>query len=203
MFSGYLNTVKRYTLHWKLPVFLLRAVAILGAFAFTATAQDWTLSFSDDFKSATLDLSRWSPHDPLKRSQTPARLITTYGLFSQAYGRFEIRFRGADSSLRLLPIPAGDLPNIEIFRLKSRTEISFGNRWGSEQTERSYGDSFTVSDLSAGFHTVVLEWERDSLRWFLDGKEKFQSADGVPRQAMYLLFEGPGDIDYIHVYKRK
>jgi beta-glucanase (GH16 family) len=154
-------------------------------------------------------------------------IISTFGTFSQTYGRFEIRCRvpagrGLRSGFLLLPVPLAPLPEIEIFQTigSSPSKVFFANRWGTEQTERSFGDSFTGPDLAAGFHTLSIEWDRDRVTWFIDGKEKFQSADGIPRQPMYMLldlavggnlarapdsstiFPASFDIDYIHVYQR-
>ena len=101
------------------------------------------------------------------------------------------------------------------------SKIFFANRWGTEQTERSFADSFTVSDLSNGFHTVTMDWERDRIAWFVDGRKMFESVDGVPRQPMYLLIDlavggrlaqapdattslpASFDIDYVRVYQRR
>jgi beta-glucanase (GH16 family) len=154
-------------------------------------------------------------------------IITTFGTFSQTYGRFEIRGRipagrGLRSGFLLLPVPLAPLPEIEVFQTigSSPAKVFFANRWGTEQAERSFGDSFTGPDLSAGFHTLSIEWDRDRISWLIDGKEKFQSVDGVPRQPMYMLldlaiggnlarppdasttFPASFDIDYIHVYQR-
>ena len=106
-----------------------------------------------------------------------------------------------------------------------RPTTSFANDWGTEQTRRSFGDSFPAPDLSAGFHTIAIEWDQDKILWSIDGKDKFQSLDGVPRQSMFLALElavggGAGslssrtpdastpfpasfDIDYIRVYQHK
>jgi beta-glucanase (GH16 family) len=198
------------------------------------------LTFDDEFNGAELDLSRWVPHDPRgQQSQSTAPdairvsggqlhigaagVVSTFGTFSQTYGRFEIRCRvPAGRRLRprflLLPVPVGPLPEIKVFETtgSAPSKVSFANRWGTEQTERSFGDSFTVPDLSTGFHTLSIEWDRDRITWFIDGKEKFQSVDGVPRQPMYVLIDlavgGPDestalpasfDIDYIRVYQRQ
>jgi hypothetical protein len=198
---------------------------------------NWVLTFDDEFNGAELDLSRWVPHDPRgqqSRSNAPgagdvsggqlhipvAGAVSTFGLFSQTFGRFEIRCRipagrGLRPGFVLLPIPFGSLPGIDVFKTtgSSPSKISFANRWGTEQTERSFGDSFTGPDLSTAFHTISVEWDRDRIVWLIDGKEKFQSIDGVPRQPMYMLIdlavasqlEAPAsfDIDYIRVYQRK
>lgn len=149
-------------------------------------------------------------------------------MFAQTFGRFEIRFRapsgqGLRPGFLLLPEPNGTLPQIGIFETTGQTpaRILFANRWGTEHTERSYSDTFTVSDLANGFHTVALEWERDHIAWFVDGKKTFESTEGVPRQPMYLLIDlavggrlahapdattslpASFDVDYVRVYKRR
>lgn len=159
-------------------------------------------------------------------------IVTTLGTFAQLYGRFEIRCRmaagkGLRSMFSLSPVPLEPLPEIDVFEVAGNTPsaISFANSWGTEQTQRSFGDSFAGPDLSAAFHTVAIEWDADKISWFLDGKEKFRSVDGVPHRPMFLLLDlavggGAGnvltrtpdestrfpasfDIDYIRVYKRR
>ncbi len=153
-------------------------------------------------------------------------IITTFGLFAQTYGRFEIRCRvpagrGLRPGFLLRPIPKGELPAIDVFETTgdAPSRVFLANHWGTEQTERSWGDSFTAPDLSADFHTIALEWDRDRIAWFIDGKETFRSTDGVPHQPMYLLldlamggrlartpdastpFPASFDIDYMRVYR--
>jgi beta-glucanase (GH16 family) len=215
----------------------------------------WIRTFTDEFNGTELDLSRWSPHDPrqqvrdlqlqkyapqavevgggqlhilarAKEGEYTSGIISTFGIFSQTYGRFEIRCRipagrGLRPGFLLLPVPLGPLPEIDVFEAigSPPSKVFFANRWGTEQTERSFGDSFTGPDLSTGFHILAIEWDRDRIAWFIDGKEKFQSVDGIPRQPMYLLidlavggrlarqpdasttFPASFDIDYIRVFQ--
>lgn len=206
----------------KTPCLLLLLAASLAA-------QTWVPSFEEDFNGTSLDLSRWIPHDPgsaaqlgpeaLKVSGGALRIgasgvITTFGTFAQMYGRFEIRLRApAGSEMFLAPMPQGLLPRIEVFRSTAPDRLFFGNQWGDENTERSYGDAFAVPDISKGFHTIAIEWEPDRIAWSVDGKKTFESRDSVPHQPMYLLIHfsphdavsapaTPFDIDYIHIYKR-
>jgi len=185
-------------------------------------------TFADEFEAPQLDLSRWSPHDPFSRSSNefkvsggqlhivPGTALSTYGIFAQTWGRFELRARMPAAKelrarFRLMPIPLGQLPSIDVFETSgnSPAKILFANRWGTEQTERSFGDSFIVPDLSADFHTIALDWTRERLLWSVDSKEKFRSVDGIPQQPMYLLLDLTGaasasqtfDIDYIRVYR--
>lgn len=148
-------------------------------------------------------------------------IVSTFGIYAQTYGKFEIRCRvpvgeGLRPGFALLPIPSGTLPAIDVFETTggAPSKIFFANRWGTEQTERSYGNSFEVPDLSAAFHTISMEWDQEHIAWFVDGKEKFHSYDGVPRQPLYLVvdlavnppdastvFPASFDIDYIRVYR--
>jgi beta-glucanase (GH16 family) len=191
-------------------------------------------TFADEFNGRELDLSRWAPHAPLDRVRAPAAVTVsggqlhivsgsagTFGTFAQTYGRFEIRCRipagrGFRARFRLLPIPLGTLPAIDVFETTggAPSKVLFANHWGTEQTERSFSESFTGPDLSAAFHTLAVEWDRDRIVWFIDGKEKFQSVDGIPHQPMFMLLDvtagsdtstaSPAsfDIDYIRVYQR-
>jgi hypothetical protein len=193
-------------------------------------AQNWVETFADDFNGTALDLAHWSPHDPQRTAPLDVQnvkvnggqlhvgvfgVVSTFGMFAQMYGRFEIRLRApAGSEFFLAPVPYGILPRIEIFRFTAPETLFFGNHWGSENTERSYGDSFAVPNASKGFHTIALEWERDRITWSVDGKKTFESHDGVPQQPMYLLIHlaphaavsaqpVPFDIEYVRVYKRQ
>ncbi|MGD1070882.1 MAG: glycoside hydrolase family 16 protein [Bryobacteraceae bacterium] len=151
-------------------------------------------------------------------------MMTTYGSFAQMYGRFEIRCRmpagrGLEARFWLLPL-TGEIPEIDVFDAvgSEPKKALFGNRWGDEKTERSYTGSYPVGDLSADFHVVAIEWDKDKIIWFVDGVERFRSVDGVPHQPMYLAislivggiqakypdeatkFPAAFDIDYVRVF---
>jgi beta-glucanase (GH16 family) len=83
----------------------------------------------------------------------------------------------------------------------------------------SYGHStYTPFDLSRGFHTYAVDWEKDLVVWYFDGVEVFRVMSNVPAQPMYLIanlavggdwpgspnedtvFPGYLEIDYIRVY---
>lgn len=188
----------------------------------------WVLSFSDQFEGRELDLAKWTPHDlaggkaysadaaevvggQLQISARPG-IVTTYGKFAQKFGRIEIRCRlsgalGERFFLRLLPIPSGRLPGIEA--VYAGGNLTLENHWGTEQTERTYGDAVAAPDFYAGFHTITIEWERDHISWFIDNKEKMRSMDGVPQQPLYLTLEAEGNaqsvlnVEYVRVYRRK
>lgn len=166
-----------------------------------------------------------------KEREYVSGIATTFGAFAQTYGRFEIRCRipagnGLRPSAALYPVPLGPIPRIDVFTVSGNTPstVSFANYWGTEQTERSFGDSFPSPNLSKAFHTIAVEWDSSRIIWFLDGKEIFRSTDGIPHMPMFLVVElavggGSGslatrfpdettafpasfDIDYVRVYRR-
>lgn len=84
----------------------------------------------------------------------------------------------------------------------------------------SSGRTDDKTDYSQDFHLYTLEWEPDSLKWYLDGRLFHSAVNGVPHQPHYLILNTaiggswPGnpdsttifpqfhDIDYVRVYQR-
>lgn len=81
-----------------------------------------------------------------------------------------------------------------------------------------YDAPFSFAD---DYHTYVLEWEPDAIRWYIDGKLIHTAKEGVPHTPHFLILNTavggtwPGnpdettvfpqyhDIDYVKVYQRK
>lgn len=77
------------------------------------------------------------------------------------------------------------------------------------------------SDYTKDFHVYALEWEPDSIRWYIDGHLLHATVNGIPHAPHYLILNTaiggswPGnpdsttvfpqyhDIDYVHVYQRR
>ncbi|HET9983893.1 MAG TPA: glycoside hydrolase family 16 protein [Longimicrobiales bacterium] len=75
-------------------------------------------------------------------------------------------------------------------------------------------------DFSKDFHVYALEWEPDSIRWYIDGRLIHATTQGIPHTPHYLILNTavggawPGnpdattvfpqyhDIDYVRVYQR-
>jgi len=154
--------------------------------------------------------------------------MTSVGLFAQTYGRFEIRCRfpqgpGLAAKFSLEPVPSGNLPSIDVVSVIGGDPATarFGNRWGDEMTERSWGGSYGIGKEPQDFHTFAIEWDEQKIVWFIDGRERFRSIEGIPHQPMYLAlslavggdiahrpedetkFPASFDIDYVRVYKRR
>lgn len=88
------------------------------------------------------------------------------------------------------------------------------------QKKTSSGKVTGSIDYSNDFHIYVLEWEPDSIRWYIDGKIFHSTVLGIPHTPHYLIIntaiggEWPGnpdsttvfpqfhDIDYVRVYQK-
>ena len=155
-------------------------------------------------------------------------MMTTYGKFSQEYGRFEIKCRvpkgkGMWPAFWLLPEPLGWPPEIDVLEIlghepnKVYTTHHFRD---AQKKHASHGGSWTGPDFSADFHVFAVEWSPEALVWFVDGVERFRSEKSIPHGKMYLLVnlavggEWPGspddqtplpaafEVDYVRVYER-
>jgi beta-glucanase (GH16 family) len=154
--------------------------------------------------------------------------MTTVGLFAQTYGRFEIRCRfpqgqGLTAKFSLEPVPTGELPSIDVVHVigSEPGTARFASHWGDEMSERSYSGTWAIGKPVDDFHIFAVEWDAQKIVWFIDGKERFRSIEGVPHQPMYLAlrlavggetahappeetpFPASFDIDYVRIYKKR
>jgi len=155
-------------------------------------------------------------------------MMTTYGKFSQQYGRFEIRCRvprgkGMWPAFWLLPEPLGWPPEIDVLEILGHepAKVYMTHHFRDEgRQHKSHGGSWSGPDFSAGFHEFAVEWSPDRIVWLVDGVERFRSEKSIPHGKMYLLVnlavggDWPGapdqttqlpaafEVDYVRVYER-
>jgi beta-glucanase (GH16 family) len=155
-------------------------------------------------------------------------MMTTYGKFSQQYGRFEIRCRvpkgkGMWPAFWLLPEPLGWPPEIDVLEILGHQpeKLYMTHHFNDDQkVHRSHGGSWIGPDFSAEFHEYAVEWSAQSMVWFVDGVERFRSEKDIPQSRMYLLvnlavggdwpgapdattaFPGALEVDYVRVYEK-
>jgi len=88
------------------------------------------------------------------------------------------------------------------------------------QKKTSSGTWRSDTDYTKDFHVYALEWEPDSIRWYIDGQLIHSTTSGIPHTPHYLILNTavggnwPGnpdstttfpqyhDIDWVRVYKR-
>jgi beta-glucanase (GH16 family) len=109
--------------------------------------------------------------------------ITTLGKFQQEYGYFEARCKvpsgkGFWPAFWLLPTDLSWPPEIDIFEYigDHKNVLYFHNHYkdgaGKHQAE---GFSVQGGDYSLDFHTIAVDWEPESIVWYVDGKEVARS----------------------------
>jgi beta-glucanase (GH16 family) len=163
-----------------------------------------------------------------KRRSITSGMMTTYGKFSQEYGRFEIRCRvpkgkGMWPAFWLLPDPLAWPPEIDILEILGHEpdKIHMTHHYrDAQEKHQSHGGSWSGPDFSAGFHEFAVEWSPQRIVWFVDGAERFRSERSIPKGKMYLLLnlavggDWPGapdaqttfpaalEVDYVRVYQK-
>lgn len=160
--------------------------------------------------------------DYLERAK-PDRFATTYGYF-------EIRAKipkgkGLWPAIWLLPSTQEPRPEIDILEVLGHAPDVYEmhlHYLDKKKDWKSEGKNAKVVDLSADWHAYGLEWSKDAVVWYLDGKEMwhYTKPEGISQEPMYLLInlavggnwpgspdartKFPADflIDYVRVWRR-
>ena len=154
-------------------------------------------------------------------------IITSKFSFYQRYGVFEIRARlpagrGFWPAFWLLPVDGSWPPEIDVFEVlgheTARIYASAHSKASNEHT--AAGVDVPAMDLSKDFHRYAVEWQKEQIRWYLDGVEIGRTSTPPDMdKPMYLLanltiggwhgepdssthFPGIYAIDYIRAYRR-
>jgi beta-glucanase (GH16 family) len=162
-----------------------------------------------------------------KQREYISGMMTTYGKFSQEYGRFEIRCRipngkGMWPAFWLLPDPLDWPPEIDVLEILGHqpNKVYMTHHFQAQPGKHgSHGGSWVGPDFSSDFHQFAIEWSPRAIVWFVDGVERFRSKKPIPRGKMYLLVnlaiggDWPGapdentrfpaalEVDYVRVYE--
>ena len=163
-----------------------------------------------------------------KQRAITSGMMTTYGKFSQKFGRFEIRCRvpkgkGMWPAFWLLPEPLAWPPEIDVLEVLGHEphKIYMTHHYlDAQRRHKSHGGSWDGSDFSADFHEFAVEWSPQRILWFVDGVERFHSEDAIPSGKMYMLInlavggDWPGapseqtrfpaalEVDYVRAYQK-
>lgn len=142
---------------------------------------------------------------------------------SFSYGYFESRFR-IPPGKGLLPafwLTDGGTHEIDVMQLlgEDPSRMYFTYDKGGSQLFQGYFDDGT--DLTAGWHTVGVDWQPTYIRWYLDGQLASEYTDDITSEPMHMIFNtavggtwavDPDsstqfpqtfEIDYVRVYDQK
>jgi beta-glucanase (GH16 family) len=156
-------------------------------------------------------------------------MVASHDKFSQRYGRFEARMqlprgRGLWPAFWLLPVTMKWPPEIDIMehkgRILNRVWMTLHLPQAGTWRPKSTGGEWAGPDFTAGMHTFAVEWEPDSMRWFVDGVQRHETRQPTPDLPMYLIlnlavggdWDGPPDattlfpaemrVDWVRVYRK-
>jgi len=150
--------------------------------------------------------------------------------FATKYGYFEIRAKvprgkGLWPAIWLLPSTQEPRPEIDILEVLGHTTSTYEmhlHYLDKQKNWKSAGKNASTVDLADNWHVYGLEWRKDAVIWYLDGKEmwRYTNPEGISQEPMYLLInlavggnwpgspdaktEFPADflIDYVRVWRR-
>ncbi|WP_049820003.1 Ig-like domain-containing protein [Bradyrhizobium japonicum] len=199
-------------------------------YAPTSSVTPWTV------KDGILDLHAGAA-DPsiqpyINNAQYTSGMITSYHSFSQLYGYFEMSAQlpagqGLWPAFWLLPtnnglfgtVPAQELDIMEMIGNNPTIAYMTSHSSATGSMELQQGGIYLPS-MSSGFHTYGMDWEPDTITWYVDGEKAFQIATPEDMHTpMYIIANlalyGPaitdpksqvgGDmlINYIRAYSAK
>jgi beta-glucanase (GH16 family) len=159
--------------------------------------------------------------------------IDTYHEFSQTYGYFEMRAelpagQGLWPAFWLLPENNSWPPELDVMEMIGSqpnelvTTVHSQVSGTTQVSSKNYytSSAATEAGMTTGFHTYGVDWEPNTITWYFDGQEVFQTATPSDmNQPMYMIADlavggyWPGDpnsstpfpaqmkIDYMRAYQ--
>jgi beta-glucanase (GH16 family) len=111
-----------------------------------------------------------------KEARYASGLLTTFGVFAQKYGYFEMRGKvpagkGLWPAFWLLPETLGWPPEIDVVEVIGSDPTELHMSVHTQEDGRYRGDTVTnrVTDMSDGFHVFGMLWLPESITWFFNG----------------------------------
>ena len=155
--------------------------------------------------------------------------LNTFPSFAQTYGYFEIsaklpKGKGLWPAFWLLPTDRTWPPEIDVMEvLGDDTQTLHMHMHSNAGGKRvSKGHAHKTPDMSAAFHTYGVDWQKDYITWYFDGREVFKTETPPDlHKPMYMLvnlavgghwpgaptfatpFPARYQIDYVRAYKSK
>jgi beta-glucanase (GH16 family) len=168
---------------------------INAAYAPTASVKPWAVN--NGILDITAAPASASIQPLIDNYQYTSGMLTTHDSFVQTYGVYEISAKvpagqGLWADFWLLPENGSWPPELDVM------EINGGNpdvldtavHTASTGQNTTISNGTPIADASAGFHTYAVDWEPDTITWYVDGNEVFQTATPADmHQPMYMLLD--------------
>ena len=118
-------------------------------------------------------------------------MLTTYRSMTFTYGFVEVDARiprgdGLWTTLWLLPQDQSFPPEIDIAEVYGVDTQQLSAVYHASPTGRAF-KTVSTDDLSSSYHTYGVDWEPDSITWYLNRKKVYEYRGTTPAQPMYFL----------------
>lgn len=199
----------------------------------TVTKWDGTPMNLDPFAQGNGTLTiHANPTDPAQYNDLgkpyTSGMLSTFPTFSQTYGYFEMRAevpagKGLWPAFWMLPADKSWPPELDIMEVLGKDSYTtYGTAHSNATGTHTFeGVHATGADLSAGFHTYGMEWNSQTVTWYLDGQKIGSVATPADlNKPMYMIVnlavgaDWPGQpdgttkfpadftIDYVRAYQK-
>ncbi|MBC3839848.1 family 16 glycosylhydrolase [Streptacidiphilus sp. 4-A2] len=114
--------------------------------------------------------------------------------FAHGYFAAAIRIPAADGmfpAFWLMPDTRSTPPELDVAEFAGTTQhVQMTVHWaGPGGKDQHLAGSYGPADFPSGFHVFALDWESDSLTWYIDGVSRFRTTGHVPDVPMELLLD--------------
>ena len=164
-------------------------------YAPTASVKPWTVN------NGVLNITA-APASPsiqplIDNYQYTSGNLTTHDSFVQTYGVYEINAKvpagqGLWVDFWLLPENGSWPPELDVMEINggNPTSLNTGIHTDSTGQVTAVGTGTPIPNASTGFNTYTVDWEPNTITWYFDGNEVFQTATPADmHQPMYMLID--------------
>ena len=164
-------------------------------YAPTASVKPWTVN--NGVLSITAAPASPSIQPLIDNYQYTSGNLTTHDSFVQTYGVYEINAKvpagqGLWVDFWLLPENGSWPPELDVMEINdgNPTSLNTGIHTDSTGQITAIGTGTPIPNASTGFHTYTVDWEPNTITWYFDGNEVFQTATPADmHQPMYMLID--------------
>jgi len=164
-------------------------------YAPTASVKPWTVN--NGVLSITAAPASPSIQPLIDNYQYTSGNLTTHDSFVQTYGVYEINAKvpagqGLWVDFWLLPENGSWPPELDVMEINdgNPTSLNTGIHTDSTGQITAIGTGTPIPNAATGFHTYTVDWEPNTITWYFDGNEVFQTATPADmHQPMYMLID--------------
>ena len=166
---------------------------INSGYAPTSSVKPWTVN--NGILDITAAPASSSIQPLINNYRYTSGMLTTFDSFVQTYGVYEISAKvpagqGLWEDFWLCPANNTWPPELDVMEINGGNPKSLNTGVHSDSTGQptAVGTNTPIADASAGFHTYTVDWEPNTITWYFDGNEVFQTATPPDmHQPMYML----------------